>query len=158
MRKIIALLILFSLSPLSTAQHAFGGGATIVGDSDFSITAATLSYTYASSDNLKLDIYAAGGGSDSYSGIKIDLDYAAGSKLKWGIPNDNNYLYLSAGYSVFGVSALGGRVSVDGNGATLGGGIDFDISPEMELGLEYSRGFGDIEETNIIGVILRFKF
>ena len=148
------------LSSNAFSQHSAGLGVSILGDSDSSVNSAMFSYNYRPDSNMGLEIYGATGGSDSYQGISIDLDYLVGSKLKLGTEVGNTFFYVSGGYNVIGVSGsgYGASVSIDGDGAALGVGVDFDVSESIESGLSYQRFFGDIEDTNGWALVFRYKF
>ncbi len=148
MHKLLAFMAFLLLPTFSFAQHSFGAGVGSYSDSFVTATSAILSYTYGAG-NTKLEIFAGAGGDE--------VDYVAGSKLKVGSQNESSFIYVSGGFLAYGLSQ--GWYESNGSGATLGVGIDFDLSSNFALGLEYSRGFGeDLEEGNIGAIVLRYKF
>ena len=158
---ILSLLMICSSQVFS--QHSVGVGLSIYGDSDYSIKSALVSYNYRPDSYIGLEIYGATGGEETIqvagTGIAVsaELDYLVGSKLKFGTEINNSFLYVSGGYNVVGMSAAGGRVSVDVNGASLGVGVDFDMSKNIEGGLSYQNFYGDIGGYGL-GFVVRYKF
>ena len=146
MHKLLAFMIFLLLPTFSfaqllqfSAQHSIGVGIGSYSDSIVDTSAGVISYTYGA-DNIKLEVFAGTGGND--------LDYVGGSKLKVGSQNESSFIYLSGGFLAYGLKR--GWYKTNGGGGTLGVGIDFDMSSNFALGLEYSRGFGeDLEEGNI---------
>ena len=70
---------------------------------------------------------------------------------------------------------FGGYTSIDGDsiacgsgscfvfsdtfgGLIAGAGVDFGLGDSWILGGQYSKGFGDLDETDFMGLSLRYKF
>lgn len=154
------LVLLFSLSSLSAnAEHQIGGGFYNLGDGDISITGVSGVYSNQINDNFAFDIAFSLGGSDDYEDVAFEVDYGLAAKLKGGITSNNLFFYGSVGYATFNLEAKGGgfTAEADGNGALLGVGVDISTSEKVLLNLDYSRGFGDLEDSNIILGTIKFK-
>ena len=165
MKKLFIAALLMSAATIANAQDHVGGGVMYFDDEDISLTSIAATYDYKPTDNFALELGLAMGGDDEVTvppvgRIEVELDYAVFAKGKLGVTAGNAFWYGMAGYSTFNLeaSALGATLSDDGNGSLLGVGVDFAVSDTWGVGLEYSRGFNDLEDTNIFQAVLQYRF
>jgi hypothetical protein len=149
----------------ANAQMYLGAGAVHFDDGDVGITSAVLTYDLKPSPNFGFQIALATGGDDEYQALRIgtievELDYALTAKGKFGLMLGDAFVYGMAGYSSYNLEAKLGRykVSEDGNGSLVGVGVDFFTSATWGFGVEYARGYADLEDTNIFQAVVRYGF
>ena len=160
MKKIFGLISVLLFASSASAEHQIGGGFYNLGDGDISFTGLAGVYSNKFNDNFAADVAIAIGGSDNYEGIDADVNNGLAAKLKGGITSGDMFLYVSAGYATFDldVSFEGLKESTDGNGALAGVGIDFSVSDKTTINVDYSRGFGDLEDSNLFMGVLKYRF
>jgi hypothetical protein len=159
--KLIGLLFgLVAFVNPAVAEHQIGGGFYNLGDGDISFTGLAGVYSNKFNDNFSADVAVVLGGSDNYEGLDADVNYGLAAKLKAGITSGDMFLYVAAGYATFDldVSFEGFEESADGNGALAGFGIDFSVSDKTSINIDYSRAFGDLEDTNVFVGVLKYRF
>jgi hypothetical protein len=149
---------LFSFT--ANAEHQIGGGFYNLSDGDISITGLSGVYSNQVNDNFAYDIAVSLGGSDDFEDVAFEVDYGLAAKLKAGVTSNNLFFYASAGYATFNLEAKAGgfTAEADGNGALLGIGVDISTSEKILLNLDYSRGFGDLEDSNLFLGTVKYKF
>lgn len=146
---VIGLICIFS-SFTHAAENRFGVGVLYVED-EISFTNPYAVWEYYSGDSWAFEMGAGGGGSDG----PVDMDLAFSAKAKYGTTTGGTFFYAALGAAYYELS-LGSRTA-DGTGATLGLGIDTNLGDsKWRFGFSYDRGFGDIEDSNI--VIATFKY
>ncbi|HEY0963487.1 MAG TPA: outer membrane beta-barrel protein [Pseudomonadales bacterium] len=164
MKHLITAAILTLAATGASAQTYIGVGAAHFDDDTISITSLALTYDYKPNDNFAMQVALATGGDDAVASpigpIEAELDYALSAKAKLGVTAGNAFLYGMAGYSNFNLeaSARGFTISEDGNGSLLGVGVDFATPDTWGIGLEYARGFNDLEDTDIFQAVVRYGF
>ena len=86
----------------------------------------------------------------------LEIDSVITGRVKYGMSlGDKASGYLSAGYSNVGISAAACAVgtcfadSDDVSGATLGLGVDFKFGQKWGGTVEFVRGLGDLEDSNV---------
>lgn len=150
---------------VANAEQYVGAGLLHMDGDDIGITSFAATYDYKFNPNIGVQLGLATGGDDDVrvppvGSVNIELDYAVTAKLKAGIPTWAGFLYGTLGYSTVNLEAkaLGVTLSEDGNGAVAGFGADFILSNEWGVGFEYTRGFSDIEDTNLFQAVVQYKF
>ena len=149
----------FAFTALAEGFEIGAGGLTISGDG-VSTTSGGVNVGYRFSDNLALEFGAYTGGSDDISegGVAavLEIDSVITGRVKYGMSlGDKASGYLSAGYSNVGISAAACAVgtcfadSDDVSGATLGLGVDFKFGQKWGGTVEFVRGLGDLEDSNV---------
>jgi hypothetical protein len=157
---VVTSVIVLAISSISArAENQIGGGFYSLSSDGITLTGLSAVYANKLNDNFALDLGLVFGGSDEYEGVDLELDYGIAAKLKGGVTTNNVFIYASAGYATFNLegSAGGITVSEDGNGALVGLGVDFETSEKLLVNLEISRGFGDLEDTNLFLGTLKYK-
>lgn len=164
MKKFLTATVLMLLASVASAQNYVGVGVLHFDDDNISLTSLAATYDYKPNANFGFQVGLAAGGDDDFASpvgtIEVELDYALSAKGKLGITAGKAFLYGMAGYSNFNLeaSAMGFSVDQDGNGSLLGAGVDFALTQTFGFGLEYSRGFGDLEDTNMFQAVLHYRF
>ena len=167
MKKLLtAFALLFAASAVN-AQSYIGAGVMHLDAEEIALNSVTVTYDYKPTNNFSLQIGLAAGGDDTINdpfagNVEFKLDYSLSAKGKLGTMVGNSFLYAMAGYANFNLEAraraLGFTVSQDGNGSLFGAGVDFGISNTWGFGVEYARGFGDLEDTNLLQATLQYRF
>lgn len=165
MKHLIIAAALMLGATAATAQEMYVGvGAAHFDDDELGITSVALTYDYKPTPNFAMQVALATSGDDDVASpigpINVELDYALSAKAKLGVPAGNAFLYGMVGYSNYNLdaSARGFTFSQDGNGSLLGAGVDFNMAGPWGIGLEYARGFNDLEDTNIFQAVVRYGF
>jgi len=162
-KLLIAVSTLLAMNAANAEQYV-GVGVLNIDSDDLSITSIAATFDHKYNDNLGVQIGVATGGDDDIYVLgfeaSVELDYALSAKVKAGFPTQAGFLYGTVGYSKVELDgkALGITVSENGNGAMAGVGADFNLSDQWGLGLEFNRGFGDIEDTNLWQAVVQYKF
>ena len=144
--------LLFSFTSANAEGVALGIGVSGVNADGTSFTSGALSVSGKLNSNFGWSAELSGGGSDE----GVDLDVAAAMKLRVGKDLGNTFIYGTVGYAHYQFS--GGGLTIDGGGTVVGVGVDFFSESNWGLGLEYNRGFGDLEEGNLINALLKYRF
>lgn len=161
---IIAAALMLGATAANAQEMYFGVGAALFDDDELGITSVALTYDYKPTPNFDLQIALATNGEDDVDSpigrINVELDYALSAKAKLGTTVESAFLYGMVGYSNYNLDASvqGFTFSQDGNGSLLGVGVDFNLSRTWGIGLEYARGFNDLEDTNIFQAVVRYGF
>ena len=164
MKHLIAAAALMSAATMASAQTYVGVGAAHFDDDTIGITSLALTYDYKPTDNFGMQIALATGGDDEFDSpigrFETELDYALSARAKLGVTVRDTFLYAMAGYSNFNLEGRvrGFTLDQDGNGSLLGVGVDFAASDTFGFGIEYARGFADLEDTNIFQAVVRYGF
>ena len=165
MKHLITAAALMLGATAANAQEMYlGAGAAHFDDDTLGITSVALTYDYKPTPNFGMQIALATSGDDEaaspFGPVDVELDYALSAKAKLGVPVGNAFLYGMAGYSNYNLEASvqGFTISEDGNGSLLGVGVDFTMAGPWGIGLEYARGFNDLEDTNIFQAVIRYGF
>ena len=160
-RILFTALALLSISICALAEGLeVGAGALTTSSDGISTTSGGVNLGYRFSDNLALEFGAYTGGSDDISegGVAavLEIDSVITGRVKYGMSlGDKASGYLSAGYSNVGISAAACAVgtcfadSDDVSGATLGLGVDFKFGQKWGGTVEFVRGLGDLEDSNV---------
>tara|TARA_B110000090_G_C13196147_1_gene375103 strand:+ start:269 stop:796 length:528 start_codon:yes stop_codon:yes gene_type:complete len=164
----ILLTLFVSSNSLSNSTHSVGVGVNNTSVDIINITSPGIAYEYRSSDSLALEVGLYFGGSDGIASgsaaAAVEINALASTKLKYGGASGNMKYYVFGGYtSIDGDSIACGSGSCfvfsdTFGGLTAGVGVDFDLGDKWILGGQYSTGFGDIDETDFMGLSLRYKF
>lgn len=161
---IIAAAMMLGATAANAQEMYVGVGAAHFDDDNLGITSVALTYDYKPTPNFAMQVALATSGDDDVDSpigpINVELDYALSAKAKLGVTVDSAFLYGMAGYSNYNLEASvqGFTFSEDGNGSLLGVGVDFNMAGPWGIGLEYARGFNDLEDTNIFQAVIRYGF
>jgi opacity protein-like surface antigen len=139
---------------------SLGPGVNNIGDSDISVTNGVISVGYRSSDAFAYELSIGGGGSTTWDGVDLDVDYFAHQRFKFGDRSRNFYYYGSVGYATFQIEASSGyrSATADGDGFTAGIGMETVLSRNWLFNLAYDRGFNDLEDADIFSLKFRYLF
>jgi len=161
--------LLVSSNLFASPTHSVGVGLVNTSTDIISINSPGIVYEYRSSDALAVEIGLYFGGSDAvpygYSvGTEFALDSMVSTKLKYGGAAGSMKYYIFGGYTNIAGTALacgyGSCFSASDNlgDFTAGVGLDFDLGENWIAGGQYSAGFGDLDESDFIGLSLLYKF
>jgi hypothetical protein len=165
MKRFLAAILVSLAAASANAQHDIGAGVLVIDADSHKITSMALTYDFKANDNFAYQVGVAFGGDDtlsvpSFGDIKIELDYAIYGKGKLGITTGPAFWFLSAGYATVNMKAstMGFSIKNDGNGAMLGAGVDLFAWDRFGLGLEYSRSYGDLKDTDLLQAVIKYRF
>ncbi|BDM66185.1 hypothetical protein NFHSH190041_36370 [Shewanella sp. NFH-SH190041] len=148
MKKALAVLTLAVLSPLANAGGYIGGNYAAIEytesglDPELSLGAISVIGGYRFNEYIAIEARAGfGAGDDSYNGVKLELDSYYGAYAKLGMPIENFYPYILAGYTrgELTLSAMGFSISDSDSDISYGIGLGYQINQNFSLNAEYSN-------------------
>tara|TARA_B110000967_G_C18691360_1_gene463177 strand:+ start:56 stop:583 length:528 start_codon:yes stop_codon:yes gene_type:complete len=157
-----------SFSSLADSRHSFGPSYLSTSAGELSFTSPGIVYEYKNSETLSIEVNLNGGGTDEYSSIDFleaaDIDSIISTKLKFSGASEGLRFYGSIGLASISINSYlciygqCNNLSLSANGLTAGVGVDLDLGEKWILGGQFSKGFGDLDELDLMGLNLLYKF